>query len=172
MKKTISLVLLTFAVSCRTGPRHHVFPASTQEVVEMALADGATLHTGPWRFVHDDGRAESGFWQYLLIDGEWKDSVSGGGQDYASRTKGNGLLTVWFEGGAQEFLEVLYVDGQPNGKWELWHPNGTIRCRAQIDHGRPYGTWTWTHSDGTLNEIEDRGAQPRTKPTQTTEERL
>ncbi len=44
-----------------------------------------------------------------------------------------------------------YKDNERNGEWEFFHPNGILEQKGSYDEqGRPVGLWKWYYSDGKL----------------------
>ncbi len=41
-----------------------------------------------------------------------------------------------------------YQDGSPDGKWQWWHPDGSLNTEGAFEGGEKHGLWTWYYPNG------------------------
>src|SRR3972149_1007078 len=51
----------------------------------------------------------------------------------------------------QMFLSGQYRNGQRDGEWTYWHPNGTVCRKVTFKNGLPDGSWEVHRADETLS---------------------
>lgn len=56
--------------------------------------------------------------------------------------------TVWSKGKVQ--------DGKPNGYWEWYRPDGTLKRSGTFKNGEPTGRWTTYDSMGEIYKVTQR----------------
>ena len=47
-----------------------------------------------------------------------------------------------------------YVDGKPHGRYVVYYSNGNVRYTGIYEHGRQTGEWRFYNEDGTLNRTQ------------------
>lgn len=67
---------------------------------------------------------------------------------YTIKYHANGK-TMWSKG--------KMVDGEPEGYWEWYRPDGTIKRSGNFSHGIPIGEWITYDSKGNKYKTTDRG---------------
>ncbi|MCA9026403.1 MAG: hypothetical protein KDA86_14445 [Planctomycetaceae bacterium] len=72
----------------------------------------------------------------ILTTGEYKD-----GKEY------DGTF-VDFNGELAVLSMRTYKEGDPDGKWQWWHPNGAVNTEGAFEGGDKHGTWTWYYPNG------------------------
>ena len=58
---------------------------------------------------------------------------------------------VSYYGNGQRRSLRTYVDGQPHGDAEEWHPDGTPAARGRYEHGLRAGEWSFWLEGGALD---------------------
>lgn len=66
---------------------------------------------------------------------------------YTIKYHANGI-TMWSKG--------KIIDGQPEGYWEWYRPDGTIKRSGFFEKGEPTGEWVTYDSDGKKYKTTDR----------------
>lgn len=67
--------------------------------------------------------------------------------DYMIKYHANGV-TRWSKG--------KVVDGQPNGYWEWYRPDGTLKRSGYFKAGEPVGQWTTYNDKGEVHKVTNR----------------
>lgn len=99
---------------------------------------------GEWKYYHPDGTAAK---TINYVDGQPDGSVEVRREDgtlKATRQYSAGRrVGEWFvygDDGEQKLIESHYVDGKPDGVWQLWYPNGQQRSQIPFVDGKRQGT--------------------------------
>ena len=60
---------------------------------------------------------------------------------------------MWYDNG-QKWYEVIYVNGQPDSLYLMWHRNGNLAIKGNhINHLRD-GQWIWYKESSEIDRIE------------------
>jgi antitoxin component YwqK of YwqJK toxin-antitoxin module len=116
--------------------------ADGQIFVEGEFRLGAPA--GEWKYFHPDGKPAktvtfeagkpTGEIEILRADGTVKAK-----RNFADG-KRTGDWTLFGDEGEQVIIESHYVDGKPDGVWQVWYPNGKQRRQIPFVDGKQQGT--------------------------------
>ncbi len=108
----------------------------------------STVRTGTWTFVHEDGNVISGTWNYQgdrVLTDPWSNILE----------NATGEMTAWWRHNEAKYYEAFYRNGEPDGLWRIWYPNGTAKCVGYLEDGRRVGVWTWWDEKGRIENREE-----------------
>lgn len=69
----------------------------------------------------------------------------------------DGLTIKYHANGKTRWSKGRIVDGQPDGYWEWYRIDGTLKRSGHFDAGVAVGEWTTYDQDGAVYKVTDRG---------------
>lgn len=67
-----------------------------------------------------------------------------------------GFTIKYHANGKTRWSKGKIVDGKPNGYWEWYRLDGTLKRSGMFTHGEPTGTWTTYDSDGKVYRVTEK----------------
>lgn len=101
----------------------------------------SSVKTGTWEFYHSDGTLSTGTFEYTSHE----NFTSAKNE---SIENADGKKVVWWVPGKAKFYESSYKGGQQDGLWQIWYPNGNVKCVGYNKNGRRVGRWMWFEENG------------------------
>ena len=68
----------------------------------------------------------------------------------------DGYTIKYHANGVTRWSKGKMVDGQPNGYWEWYRPDGTLKRSGHFDNGQPIGEWTTYDAEGKVYKVTNR----------------
>ena len=65
----------------------------------------------------------------------------------------DGYLIKYHANGTTRWSKGKLVDGKPNGYWEWYRPDGTLKRSGHFDMGEPVGEWTTYDQQGKVYKV-------------------
>jgi antitoxin component YwqK of YwqJK toxin-antitoxin module len=69
----------------------------------------------------------------------------------------DGFTIKYHANGKTRWSKGKVVDGNPDGYWEWYRPDGTLKRSGHFDAGNPVGEWTTYDQAGAVYKVTDRG---------------
>lgn len=69
----------------------------------------------------------------------------------------DGYTIKYHANGKTRWSKGKIVDGQPDGYWEWYRPDGTLKRSGYFDMGEPVGEWTTYDQTGKVHKVSTRG---------------
>ena len=69
----------------------------------------------------------------------------------------DGFTIKYHANGKTRWSKGTVVDGNPDGYWEWYRPDGTLKRSGHFNSGEPVGEWTTYDQDGAVYKVTDRG---------------
>lgn len=68
----------------------------------------------------------------------------------------DGLMIKYHANGTTVWSKGQLLEGQPDGYWEWYRPDGTLKRSGYFDKGKPIGEWTTYDKSGNLYKVSRR----------------
>lgn len=68
----------------------------------------------------------------------------------------DGYLIKYHANGETRWSKGKVADGKPNGYWEWYRPDGTLKRSGHFDMGEPVGEWTTYDQQGNLYKVTNK----------------
>jgi antitoxin component YwqK of YwqJK toxin-antitoxin module len=65
----------------------------------------------------------------------------------------DGVTTKYHAGGKTVFSKGKMVNGQPDGYWEWYRPDGTLKRSGHFENGEPRGEWITYDQQGKVYKV-------------------
>jgi antitoxin component YwqK of YwqJK toxin-antitoxin module len=69
----------------------------------------------------------------------------------------DGYTIKYHANGKTKWSKGKIVDGQPNGYWEWYRPDGTLKRSGHFKNGESVGEWTTYDQKGEVYKVTDKG---------------
>ena len=70
----------------------------------------------------------------------------------------DGYLIKYHANGKTRWSKGKVVDGQPDGYWEWYRPDGTLKRSGHFNRGEVVGEWTTYDQAGKVYKVTNKGA--------------
>ena len=74
----------------------------------------------------------------------------------------DGFTIKYHANGATVWSKGKMVADQPDGYWEWYRPDGTIKRSGYFENGEPIGEWVTYDNQGAKHKTTNRGTKQRT----------
>lgn len=133
----------------RQGPFWARYPDGALRTQGVAVDD---LPHGPWRSWHPDGAPSvEAHYERGLLSGPFRMWSPAGRLLYAGQHDAQGEMDGrferWWPDGVRRMRWQMRA-GVHHGVVEAWHPSGAPRLRGERREGLEHGEWTWWDEDG------------------------
>lgn len=68
----------------------------------------------------------------------------------------DGYLIKYHANGETRWSKGKVADGKPNGYWEWYRPDGTLKRSGHFDMGEPVGEWTTYDQQGNVYKVTNK----------------
>lgn len=69
----------------------------------------------------------------------------------------DGFMIKYHANGVTRWSKGKVVDGQSDGYWEWYRPDGTLKRSGYFEQGKPVGEWTTYNERGEVYKVTTRG---------------
>lgn len=130
---------------------------SGQKYKEGKFVDG--LEQGEWTFWHENGQiAKQPSYVEGKLDGKWT-VLREDGSPIEERSyidgKRHGTFVAYDESGEQKLSERRFQQGEPEGTWIEWYPDGEKKVEVEFLNGKLHGVKQQWYDNGQLAARED-----------------